>query len=88
MVITDFAVMSAPFRETLKFADLGADLKQYDVAISSIAVASTVVTITTDEVHGRSTGDTVFLYGIEHLFSTPQPALEIRGIYQSVCIEQ
>ncbi len=64
-VIKDFAAMGCPFREALKFADLGKDLKQYDIAISSIAIASTVVTVTTDEVHGRSTGDTVYLAEIE-----------------------
>jgi hypothetical protein len=69
-VIKDFAAMGCPFIETRKFADLGADLKQYDVAISSIAVGADpfLVTITTDEAHGRATGDnsdTVYLTGIE-----------------------
>ncbi len=64
-VIEDFATMGTPFKETQKFADLGVDLKQYDIAISSISVSSTVVTITTTEVHGRSTGDTVYLADIK-----------------------
>ncbi len=66
-VIEDFAALKCPFRETQKFADLGADLKQYDIAISSIAIGATptfTVTITTDEVHGRVTGDTVYLADI------------------------
>ena len=33
-VIADFAAMGCPFPETQKFADLGLDLKQYDIAIS------------------------------------------------------
>ena len=60
----DLLAKRCPFPEGLKFADLGLDLKQYDISIESITVSSTVVTITTDEVHGRSTGDTVFLTGI------------------------
>lgn len=63
-IIKDFAAMKCPFRETLKFADLGDELKQYDVAISTIVSSSTVVTVTTDKVHRRSTGDTVYLAGI------------------------
>lgn len=64
-VIADFAAMGCPFPETRKFADLGKDLKQYDIAISTIAVASTVVTITTAEAHGRATSDTVYLTDIK-----------------------
>lgn len=64
-VIKEFAALGCPFRETMKFHDLGPDLKQYDIAISSIEVAaSTVVTITTQKAHGRATGansDTVYL---------------------------
>ena len=63
-IITDFAAMKAPFRESAKFADLGGDLKQHDVAVSSIASSGAVVTVTTDEVHRRSTGETVFLADI------------------------
>jgi len=64
-VINDFAAMKCPFVETRKFASLGNDLKQYDVKISSIVSSGTVVTVTTDTVHRRSTGDTVFLAEIE-----------------------
>ncbi len=64
-VITDFAAEKGPFRETLKFANLGPDLKQSDVCITLITSVSTVVTVTTKTVHGRSTGDTVFLFGID-----------------------
>ena len=64
-VITDFAAMKAPFRETLKFASLGPDLKANDLAISAITSTLTAVNVETDEAHGRITGDTVFLAGIE-----------------------
>ena len=64
-VITDFAAKGCPFVEAQKFADLGDDLKQDDVAISTIVSAAGVVTVTTAEVHGRSTGDTVFLADIK-----------------------
>jgi len=64
-VIADFAGEKCPFRETLKFADLGPELKRYDIAISSIVSALTVVTITTAEAHGRAEGDTVYLAEIE-----------------------
>jgi hypothetical protein len=62
--IKDFAAMGCPFPETQKFADLGTDLKQYDIAIESVVSSGAVVTITTQEAHGRSTGDTVYLTGI------------------------
>ena len=64
-VIKDFAARKTPFLETLKFADLGADLKQYDISISSITISAAVVTITTEKVHGRTTNDTVYLTGIK-----------------------
>lgn len=64
-IIKDFAARKTAFLETQKFADLGADLKQYDLDISSITVASTLITITTKEVHGRATNDTVFLANIK-----------------------
>ena len=64
-VIEDFAAMLCPFPETLKFADLGDDLKQDDVAISTIVSVGGVVTFTTDEVHNREVADTVFLADIE-----------------------
>jgi hypothetical protein len=64
-VIKDFAAMKNPFRETSKFASLGLDLKQYDLAIESIVSSGGVVTVTTQEAHGRSTGNTVYLAEIE-----------------------
>lgn len=67
-VIADFAAMQCPFKETLKFADLGDDLEQNDVDIASITVGAGpdyAVTVTTDGVHGRSEDDTVFLADIE-----------------------
>lgn len=64
-VFADFAAMKSPFRETVKFANLGPDLKENDLAISAITSVTTVVTVVTKEVHGRITGDTAFLAGIE-----------------------
>ncbi len=64
-VIADFAAMQSPFKETLKYADLNDDLKQDDIAISTITSVSTVVTVTTSAVHNRTTGDTVFLADIK-----------------------
>lgn len=63
-VIADFAAMQSPFKETLKYADLNDDLKQDDIAISTITSVSTVVTVTTAKVHNRTTGVTVFLADI------------------------
>lgn len=65
-VIKDLALRESPFRETTKYADLGTDLKQSDVGISSIAVGADPfpITVTTEEAHGLSTGDTVYLTGI------------------------
>lgn len=64
-VIKQFAALRCPFLETQKFADLGDDLKQDDVAISTIVSVGGVVTVTTDEVHEKTTGDTVFLADIQ-----------------------
>lgn len=64
-VIKQFAALQCPFLETLKFADLGDDLKQDDVAISTITVAGGVVTVTTAEVHDKTTTDTTFLADIQ-----------------------
>ncbi|MHC4372234.1 MAG: hypothetical protein ACYSW8_31910, partial [Planctomycetota bacterium] len=63
--IKDFAAMGCPFPETQKFADLGKDLKQYDIAIASVVSSGTVVTITTQEAHGRVNNNTVYLAEIE-----------------------
>ena len=66
-VISDLASIQCPFRETLKYADLGDDLKQNDNAIASIVVGTTpfVVTVTTSEAHGYTTGDTVMLFHVQ-----------------------
>ena len=71
-VIKEFTSLECPFKETLKFADLGDDLKQDDVAISSITSVAGVVTFVTDEAHELSVSDTRFLADIQgdasHLF--------------------
>lgn len=59
--ILDMASVGAPFRETLKFANLGDDLKQQDVVVSSISGDGATVTVVTKSVHGRSTSDTIRL---------------------------
>ena len=63
--ILDMASVSSPFKETLKYANLGEDLKAKDVAITSMSGDGALVTIVTAEVHGKVTGDTVFLAGIQ-----------------------
>lgn len=54
-------------QETLRYADLGADIKDTEVDISSIAVGGDPfpVTVTTDAVHEKSTGDHVYLKDVE-----------------------
>lgn len=54
-------------QETLRYADLGADLKDTEIDISSIAVGADPfpVTVTTDAVHGKSTGDQIYLLDVE-----------------------
>ena len=64
-VIIDLALDRSPMRETVKNAELDDELTGRDVVIEDIVSASEVVTITTDEVHEKSTGDTVFLKGID-----------------------
>lgn len=66
-VIIDLANARCPFRETLKYADLGDDLKQNDNTIVSITVGADpfLVTVTTEEAHGYTTGDTVMLFDIQ-----------------------
>lgn len=63
-VIKQFAALGSPFIETQKFADLGDDLKQDDIAISTISGTATVTVVTAEE-HNRSTGNTVFLADIQ-----------------------
>jgi hypothetical protein len=66
-VVEEFASMDAPFRETLKYTDLGDDLKDSDIEISNISVGAGptyTVTITTEDDHGLTTGDKRFLLGI------------------------
>lgn len=64
-VFIDLAVMKAPVRETIKNAELDDELTDRDVTISDITSSSGLITVTTDEVHGKSTGDTVVLKGID-----------------------
>ena len=67
-VIIDLALMRAPIKETVKLAELDTDLTDDDDTISSVSVGSGpayTVTITTKTVHGRSTGDTVALKGLD-----------------------
>lgn len=70
MVIKQFAALSTPFLETQKFADLGDDLKQDDVAISTIVSVGGVVTFTTDEDHELEVDDTRFLADIQGVLVT------------------
>lgn len=64
--ITDLAVRKSPFKETLKYADLGDDLVQDDLDIASIAVGADPfpVTVTTSEAHGLTTEDTRYITGV------------------------
>lgn len=64
-IYSDFAKMGTPFKESSKFADLGDDLKQDDVAISTIVSVAGVVTFTTSEVHDLSVSDTRFFADIK-----------------------
>lgn len=64
-VIIDLATMKAPIRETVKNAELDDEMTDRDVTISDITSSSGLVTVTTDEVHGKSTGDTIVLKGID-----------------------
>jgi len=67
-VITDLAVRRAPIRGTVKMAELDDELVADDVVISDISVGAApgyAVTVTTDEVHDKVTGDTVVLKGID-----------------------
>lgn len=56
----------ADWAEATKYADLGDDLKDTQIDISSIAVGADPfpVTVTTDSVHGLTTGDTIYLLDI------------------------
>lgn len=67
-VIADMAMVKAPIRSTVIQRELDDELCDDDVVISSITVGATptfTVTVTTDEVHGKTTGDTVVLKGID-----------------------
>ena len=66
-MISRFAEMGCPFRETLKFADLGDDLKADDVTIESITVGTTPfpITVVTTKAHNLTTGNTRFLSDIQ-----------------------
>jgi len=78
-VIIDFALQKCPFKETVKYADLGQEFTQYDEIISDISVGAGpgfAVTITTKVAHEYTTGDTLSLLkvrgtgGIETLNNT------------------
>ncbi|MDD5011091.1 MAG: hypothetical protein PHQ00_03100, partial [Phycisphaerae bacterium] len=61
--IEDLALRDCPFRESLKYADLGTELHAQDVGIASIAIGVDPfpITITTATDHNRITGDIVYL---------------------------
>ncbi len=65
-MISAFAEMGCPFRETVKFADLGDDLKADDITIESITVGTTPfpITVVTVKAHNLTTGNTRFLSDI------------------------
>jgi hypothetical protein len=67
-LITDMAIAKAPIRSTVKMAELDDELTDDDVTISDISVGAApdyTITVTTDEAHGKTTGDTVVLKGID-----------------------
>lgn len=64
-VIHDLAVMKAPIRETIKLAELDDELTDRDVTISDITSSGGLITVTTKEVHGKSTGNTVVIKGVD-----------------------
>ncbi len=61
--IEDLALRDCPFRESLKYADLGTELHAQDVDIASIAIGVDPfpINITTATDHNRTTGDIVYL---------------------------
>jgi hypothetical protein len=63
--IKQLAQAGLPFRETFKFADLGEDLKQYDIAIESITGGGATVTVVTQDDHEFVTGDKLILTHLE-----------------------
>lgn len=65
-LITRFAEMKCPFRETRKFADLNDDLKADDISIESITVGVDPfpITVVTTKVHNLTNGNTRFLSDI------------------------
>lgn len=67
--ILDVASLGSAFRETVKKANLGQELKQNDRNIVSMSGDGATVTVVTETAHGRSTGDTVFLARVEGMTS-------------------
>jgi len=61
-VVLDLAKAGCPFRESLKFADLGTDFKQYDETISDISISGGTITITTKEAYDYEDGDSIGFY--------------------------
>jgi len=67
-VLTDLAAMKAPLKVTKRSVELDDQLTDDDVVISAITIGSGPgyqITVTTDDVHGKTTGDTVVLKGID-----------------------
>ena len=64
-IYSDFASMQSPFMESFKFARLDGELTQNDKDITTIVVVAGVVTVTTDEAHGYTTGDTRFIKNVQ-----------------------
>lgn len=59
--IMQLAQCKLPFKETFKFADLGEDLKQYDIDIESLTATGVTVTVVTQDDHEFVTGDILVL---------------------------
>jgi len=64
-VFIDQAVNDTPCPETLKYDELDDELTQNDVAIDDISVSGTTITVTTEDDHERSTGDTLVIKGVD-----------------------
>lgn len=65
--IRQLVSLRAWWQSLTKYGDLGDDLKDTQIDISTIAVGADPfpVTVTTDAVHGKSTGDTIYLLDVE-----------------------
>lgn len=65
--IRQLVLLRAWWQSATKYGDLGDDIKDTEIDISSIAVGADPfpVTVTTDAIHGKSTGDTIYLLDVE-----------------------